>query len=57
MGEWIVSIYAAEWHTSATWRFSVSADCKALAISTALWLFRCSAEYTDKFDRIEAVLM
>jgi hypothetical protein len=54
MREWLVMIYGGEYHTNPTWVFSVSADSKAMAISTAMWLFKSSAEYTDSIDRVEA---
>jgi hypothetical protein len=54
MREWIVHIYAGQYHTNPTWRFSVDAESKAMAITVGLWLFRQSAEYTDEFDRVDA---
>jgi hypothetical protein len=57
MREWIIQIYGSHYHTNPTWVFSVSADGKAMAIATAMWLFRQSAEYTDDFDRVEAEVM
>ena len=54
MREWIVYIYAQPLHTNATWRFAVSAESRAMAITTGLWLFRSSAEYTEDFARVEA---
>jgi hypothetical protein len=54
MREWIVLIYASEWHTNATWAFEVIADSKCMAISSAMWWFKSSAEYTDDFDRVQA---
>jgi hypothetical protein len=54
MCEWLVMIYAGEYHTNPTWVFTVSADSKAMAIATAMWMFKGSAEYTDSINRVEA---
>lgn len=57
MCEWLVMIYMGDYHTNPTWVFSVSADSKAMAIATAMWLFRGLAEYTDSINRVEAEKM
>jgi len=54
MREWLIRIYASEWHANSTWRFSVTADSKAMAIAIAMWMFKASAEYVDDFHRVEA---
>jgi hypothetical protein len=54
MSEWLVNIYAGYHHASPTWRFTVSADSKAMAISIGMWMFEHSGEYIDEFGYVDA---